>query len=426
MPKLAKEMGALAVRRLTKPGRYAVGGVAGLCLFVGDNIDTRTGQRPRSWILRITPPGRKDRAEMGLGSYPELTLEKAREKAGMWREQVENGIDPRDEVKEAKRKAATEVNRQKTFRVVATEAWTIKKAEFVNEKHAAQWINTLTTYAFPTIGDMLLDDIEVKHVHAVLEPIWTTKTETATRVRERMQHVFLHGRTIGAFTRERNPATLESLGTLLPKAEKLKRRKRRHFPALPWMRMNEFMAELAKEDTIGARCLEFCIITAARSNEGRGATWGEIDLKRKEWKVPANRMNKNNLEHRVPLTADAIDLLKRLPRYDGCDLVFPGPYKHRILSDNTLGKVVNRICAKLDGQPIATPHGFRSSFKDWARNQPNHNDDATELALAHVSTDETRTAYARDELFEVRRPIMNDWMAHIYARKVTKMKKRAA
>ena len=396
MPKKARELSAVEVRRLDQPGLHAVGGVAGLHLQVTD-----TGGR--SWILRATVGNR--RRDIGLGGFPDVPLADARDKARAAREAIAQGSDPVEQKRAARAILAADKAKQLTFDECARRFLESKTKEFANPKHAAQWKSTLDTYASPHIGKLDVDKIEIAHIVEALTPIWTTKTETASRVRGRIESV-LAWATVSGFRTGDNPARWKGgLDIVLPRPTKIAKVK--HHTALPWHDVPAFMPELRKQNGMGARALEFAILTAARSGEVRGATWDEIDLEAKVWTIPAARM-KAKKPHRVPLNDDALRLLATLPRLDGSDMVFPaargGP-----LSDMTLGKVLKSMGVD------AVPHGFRSSFKDWARSSTRFADEVSELALAHVSTDATRAAYARDELLPQRVKLMEAWGAFINA-----------
>jgi len=339
------------------------------------------------------------RREFGLGSYPTVTLEQARARAREVRQQVWQGIDPVAARRDAQGALRTAEAKRVTFDQAAVTCWRSKSKEFKNRKHAAQWLATLKRYASPSIGSLPVDQIELAHVLAVLEPIWETKTETASRLRGRIESV-LSWATVSGYRSGDNPARWKAnLDQVLPKPNKLK--PVRHHAALPWPEVGSFMVELRKRDGMAARALEFAILTAARSGEVRLATWDEIDLDATVWTIPGERM-KAGLTHRAPLSAPALKLLKDLPRFEGSPYVFPaargGP-----LSDMALSAVTRRM--RVD----AVPHGFRSTFKDWCRSSTTFPDEVSELALAHVSSDATRAAYARDELLPKRSHLMRDW-----------------
>ena len=390
MPKKAKELTPLEVKRKTRPGLHAVGGVAGLHLQVSPSGS-------RSWILRVKVGER--RRDIGLGGFPDVPLADAREAARRARQEIRDGIDP-IEARKA-RKAALQAAHAKilTFKEAADLCHAAKSPEFRNQKHRADWINSIKRYANPVIGPMSVADIELAHVISVLKPIWTDRTETATRVRQRIESV-LAWANVNGYRDGDNPARWKgNLEHALPKPSKVK--KVSHFPALHWSEMGAFMAQLRERDGVAARALEFAILTAARSIEVRGATWDEFDLEAKVWTIPGDRM-KAGKPHRVPLSQPALKLLKALPVLEGCPYVFASP-RGRQLSDMAMSQITRRMGVK------AVPHGFRSTFKDWARSSTAYPDEVSELALAHVSTDATRAAYARDELLPKRMRLMRDW-----------------
>lgn len=390
MPVKAKELGPLAVSKLTTPGLYFVGGVAGLALQV-----LPTGGR--TWVLRATMGGR--RRDMGLGGFPDLPLADARTAARKARELIRAGLDPIEEARAAISAKRASAAKDVTFKEATTAYIAAHEASWRNAKHAQQWTNTLATYAEPTIGDLLVRDIELTHVLTILEPIWTAKTETATRLRGRIEQI-LDWATARGHRQGLNPARWRGhLDKLLAKPSKVARVE--HRAALPVEGVGAFMTALRGVDGMGARALEFAVLTAARSGEVRGATWAEIDLKARVWTVPGSRM-KAGREHRVPLSTQAVALLEALPRIEGVDLVFPAP-RNGPLSDMTLTAVLRRM------KVAAVPHGFRSTFRDWAAERTNYPRDAAEMALAHAIGDKVEAAYRRGDLFEKRRRMMADW-----------------
>ncbi|RLA42558.1 MAG: integrase [Gammaproteobacteria bacterium] len=415
MPRKAVELSALAVSRIKKPGSHPVGGVAGLLLRVSN-----TGAR--SWVLRITTGTRVNakgktvqrRRDIGLGGYPDVTLAQAREKARLKREQVEQGIDPIKERKAARRALQDAQAKYLSFGQAAKQCHKIRAAEFRNEKHAKQWINTLTQHAFPILENIPVDEIETAHVHRVLEPIWSEKTETARRVRQRIEAVLRWAYTKKKISRE-NPARWnDNLKELLPAPTKIHRVQ--HHPSLPYPEIAEFLQDLRDRPGKAAKALEFAILTGARSGEVRGATWEEIDVDKKLWVVPGGRIKGGKL-HTVPLCEQA---MKTIGSTQGSGLLFPAP-RGGEMSDMTLSKKIKdmhkaRIAAgkkgyvdpKL-GNRVAVPHGFRSTFKDWCRETTRFPDEVSELALSHVNNDATRAAYARSELLDQRRELMAVW-----------------
>lgn len=394
MARKAKELSALVVGRLTAPGHHAVGGVTGLYLYVNDS-------GAKSWVLRFVI-GTK-RRHMGLGSFADISLAQAREKARAARADISDGIDP----------IAQRIRQIETIRAQHAALKTFKQAtegyldahsdSWKNQKHRAQWKSTLQTYAYPVLGDLSVGDVAQTHVLKVLEPIWKTKNETASRVRGRIETV-LDWATVRRYRSGDNPARWKGhLDKLLPAPSKVK--KVEHHKALPIKDMPRFMEQLRKHEGVSARALEFTILCASRSGEVRGAVWSEIDLDSKVWIIPAERM-KGKREHRVPLTETAIALLKNLPCVDESTLVFASPRGGQ-LSDMALTAVIRRM--KVD----AVPHGFRSTFRDWAGECTNYPREIAEQALAHALESKVEAAYRRGDALEKRRTMMNDWCKFI-------------
>jgi len=275
-----------------------------------------------------------------------------------------------------------------------------KKPSWTNPKHVQQWENTLATYAYPVIGALPVADVGAEHIIEILKPIWSKKSETASRVRMRIENVLNAAKLMGWRSGD-NPAVYKGgLEAVLPPISKVK--KVRHHPAMPFEDARAFMAMLSKRKGISARALEFCILTAARSGEVRHATWDEIDLETDLWIVPAERM-KARREHRVPLSKEAKAILETLPRLANSQLVFPGQ-KGRPLSDMTLSAVLKRMDLK-----HYTVHGFRSTFRDWTAETTHHSSETVEMALAHTISNKVEAAYRRGDLLEKRRDLMKDW-----------------
>jgi integrase len=389
-PKSAKELTAIQVKRLTKPSRHAVGGVPGLHLYVSQS-------GARSWVLRVTVGSK--RRDIGLGGYPEVSLKLAKETAIKYRQMIRDGIDPIIERKAAKAALISAQEKGITFQDAAVRCHAAKSPEFRNEKHRKDWISSLERFAYPIIGKLPIADIELPHIMQVLKPIWHEKTETATRVRQRLETV-LTWAAVSGFRKGENPARWAgNLKEVLAAPSKII--KTQHYRALPWQEIGKFMPKLRSKEGIAARALEFSILTAARSGEVRGMTWNEIDLDEKLWTVPEDRI-KAGRAHKVPLSQDVIKLLKSTPQFYESEYVFSAPRGGK-LSDMALAAVLRRM--NVD----AVPHGFRSTFKDWARSCTAYPDEVSELALAHVSNDATRAAYARDELLPKRARLMRDW-----------------
>ncbi|MBS4038917.1 MAG: integrase arm-type DNA-binding domain-containing protein [Hydrogenophaga sp.] len=390
MARVAKELGALQVQRLTAPGLHAVGGVSGLYLKVAP-----TGAR--TWVLRATVGDK--RRDMGLGGFPSVTLAGAREKAREARLLIEKGTDPILAKQQARSTLIAEQAKHKTFDEAFTAFMDAKGDEWRNAKHRQQWSNTLAAYASPVMGNVLVSDVTQAHVEQVLRPIWRDKTETATRVRQRIEKVLDFARASGWRTGD-NPATWKGrLSELFPKPSKIKTVV--HQRALAPREMHDFMIALRKASGTAARALEFAILTAARSGEVRGATWEEIDLEGGFWTVPGERM-KAGRPHRVPLSADALKLLKALARIKDNNLLFPAP-RGGLLSDMTLTAVLRRM------EVDAVPHGMRASFKTWAGDHTEFPRELVEVALSHTVGDAVEQAYARSDMVERRRVLMNAW-----------------
>ena len=396
MAKKAKELSALAVSRLTETGHHAVGGVAGLYLYVNE-------AGARSWVLR-TMVGHK-RRHMGLGGYPDVPLAHAREKAREARQLIEQGIDPIAQREQARSKLIAQQSSHKTFKEAAEAYIEAHGDSWKNPKHRAQWQSTLERYAFPVAGEMLVQDVEQTHVLKVLEPIWKSKNETASRLRGRIESI-LDWATVRRYRSGENPARWKGhLDKLLAAPKKIQ--KTEHRKAVPVKDAPDFMQALRKMPGTAARALEFAILCASRSGEVRGMIWSEIDLDSGVWTIPGHRM-KAGKEHRVPLSATALKLIKNQPQIVGSDVVFPGT-KGGPLSDMTLTAVMRRM--KVD----AVPHGFRSTFRDWAGDQTHHPRDVVEMALAHVIENKAEAAYRRGDALEKRRNLMEDWSAFLGA-----------
>ncbi|MDC1198887.1 integrase arm-type DNA-binding domain-containing protein [bacterium] len=386
MPKVVRNaLTVKQVQNLRAPGAYNDGG--GLHLVV-------QASGSKQWHLRTTVEGR--RRKFGVGGYPAVQLAEARDRADAMRRQIRDGVDPG--------KKAQNASRAPSFREMAeahhaSNIVTTSK----NGKHVAQWINTLSTYAFPKIGDMPVDQIRSRDVVTVLEPIWLAKSETARRVRQRI-HAVLEAGFVRFDIDRRNP--VDGVHRALPKQPE---GVSRHHPAMPWVDTPAFVSELLQERRRGevARlCLAFLIATATRSGEARGARWDEIDLESRVWTIPAERM-KAGREHVVPLNELAMHVLELArPLAGRSELVFPGQRRVAAMSDMTLLQIMRRA-----NQPY-TPHGFRSTFRDWAAECSDAPREVAELCLAHSVGNAVERAYARSTLLDKRRELMNAWGVH--------------
>ena len=401
MGRQQQRLSALQVSKLTKPGLYGDGG--GLTLQI-----TQGGVK--SWLFRFMMAGKA--YGMGLGPTHTVSLAEARQKALAARKLIIDGINPLAAKKQDKITAALANARMMTFDQCAEAYVAAHKAGWKNAKHANQWTNTLSTYASPTIGHLPVAEIDTGLVVKCLTTIWETKTETASRLRGRIESILGWATTSGYRTGE-NPARWKGhLDNLLATISKASRTK--HHPSLPWQRMNELITVLRTRDGASARAIEFTILTACRSGEVRGAKWSEFDIEKKVWTIPAERM-KAGREHEVPLSEAVLALLKSLP--ESSDFVFPGT-KGQPLSDMSLTAVIRRLNDKdkpnwidANGDGI-TVHGFRSSFRMWAAEATNYPREVAEHALAHQLPDAVERAYQRGSQFTKRASLMADWAAH--------------
>lgn len=400
-------MASLTTKTVEKLVRAGLSGMTndgdGLYLKVG-----RSGSA--SWIFRYKIAGKS--RDMGLGGHLEVSLAKAREKAAEARRLSKSGVDPltiRDEMlerqrleKEAERLAQDAAKAKATpFKDVALDYIATHKAGWKNAKHAQQWENTLTAYAFKVIGDLPTQEIGVEHVLTILKPVWTVKPETASRLRNRIELVLDAAKAKGLRDGE-NPARWRGhLDKLLP--PRVKVRSVKHHSAIPWLELPAFMATLEKAEELSAKALRFTILTACRTGEVLEATWAEIDLVAGIWTIPASRM-KAGKEHRVPLSQAALDLLTALPQVKGNSYVFPGARKARPLSNMAMLMVLRRM--KRDD---LTTHGFRSTFRDWASESTHYPREVCEQALAHSVESAVEAAYRRGDLFRKRQMLMDHW-----------------
>lgn len=396
MPKRSDELSALQVKaRAKKPGLHAVGGVVGLYLQV-----TPTGAA--SWILRATVGDR--RRDIGLGSFPTVTLEGARAAAREAREKIRAGVDPVEERRAARAALIAQRAGAVTFDECARRYIAAHEREW-SAKSVGQWTSSLAMYASPVIGRMLVREIDTADVMRVLEPIWTMKTETASRVRGRIETI-LDWAKVHGYRDGENPARWAGhLKQLLPRKSKIA--KVVGHAALDYREIGDFMSRLRTAEGVAARALELAILCGSRSGEVRGMRWAEVDLDEAVWTIPGERM-KAGKEHRVPLSARAIEVLRLMipaGEVDPQALVFPG-MRGRPLSDMSVAAVLKRMKV-----PV-TVHGFRSTFRTWAAEQTAYPRELCEVALAHTAGSKVEQTYQRGDLFDKRRRLMADWAAY--------------
>ena len=372
----------------------------------GDGLWLRVvTEERRNWLFRYQRQGKG--REMGFGPFPAVSLAEARDKADAARKLLANGADPLEQRREEKAAKQTAKARATSFAEACDAYIASNEAAWRNPKHRYQWRATLD-YACKTIGPMAVGAIETEHVLQVLQPIWTTKPETASRLRGRIELVLSYATARGWRDRNvMNPALWRGhLQLVLPSKRKV--RPVKHLAALPWQEAPVFMRALHEREGAGVNALMFAIYTAARSGEVRLARWDEIDLDGAVWTIPAGRM-KGGKEHRVPLSKPALAILKEMAKLkDGSGLVFLGVKRDVPLSDMTLTAVLRRM-----GRGDLTMHGFRSTFRDWAAEATGHPNHVVEQALAHAIPSAVEAAYRRGDLFEKRKRLMNDWTAFL-------------
>jgi integrase len=385
MARHSNRLTARTVASLKKPGRHA----DGQNLYFKISADGSS----KSWVFLFDVGGRQ--REGGLGSIASVSLAQAREKATEWRSLLAKGIDPLEAKKVGREAEAA----RKTFGQCADELIASKRSEWRNATHARQWTQTLGYYCAP-IWNTPVDDIDTPAVLSVLTPIWGLKTETASRLRGRIEATLDYAKVHKLRTGE-NPARWRGhLALTLPKRQKLDRG---HLAAMPYKDVAAFVASLRESESVQAAALEFVILTAARLGEALGAQWSEIDLAEKTWAVPKTRM-KAGREHRVPLSVRAIEIVERMAAIRTSDLVFPGQRHGR-----PMGQCAPRgLCP-----PGTTIHGFRSSFRDWAGNETSTPREVCEAALAHSVGGAVEAAYRRSDALEKRRPLMDAWAAYV-------------
>ena len=392
MARLSERLSAKRVELAKKPGMYADG--HGLYLRVGP-------VGAKSWVFRYRNNGR--RHDLGLGAYHLVSLAEARKRATEQRRLLRlDGHDPLLTRRAGRDKAKLAAAKAMTFKACAEAYMAAHQAGWRNPKHRGQWTATLNTYVYPHFGDLPVQVIDVGLVMKAVEPIWTEKPETASRVRGRIESV-LDWAAARGYREGENPARWRGhLQNLLAPRSKVRRVE--HYTALPYPNIALFMVDLRKQEGVAARALEFAILTAARTGEVIGARWEEIDVARRLWAVPAERM-KAGREHRVPLSDRAVEIIAEMKKHrlDGQEFVFAGA-RGGPLSNMALLMTLRRM-----GYAALTTHGFRSTFRDWAAERSEFPSEVAEMALAHVVGDKVEAAYRRGDLFEKRRQIMEAW-----------------
>lgn len=381
-----------------KPGLYGDGG--GLYLQVS-SFETK------AWVFRYMMAGRP--RKMGLGDFELVSLKDARKKRDAAYSLVVDGVDPIEERKARKTEQAVEKAKELTFKECAERYIKAHQASWKSPKHAGQWAATLETYAYPVIGNLPVATVDVGLVLKIIEPIWTTKTETASRVRGRIETVLSWARARG-YRNGENPATWRGhLDQLLPARSQVAPVE--HHSALPYAELPPFMAKLRAKEGVSARALEYTILTAARTGDTIGAKHKEIDRSEKLWTIPAARVKgkkgARKRDHVVPLSGRALAILKDIPT-EG-NFVFPGGKEGKGLSNAAMSELLKGMGHAADA---ATVHGFRSTFKDWCMEQTAYGDELSEMALAHTIKDKVKAAYHRGDMLDKRRRLMSDWAAY--------------
>jgi integrase len=362
-----------------------------------------------SWLFRYMENGKAK--SVGLGGYPATTLQVAREEAQKLRNARAGGVDPAAAKQEAIREKKLQVSKAKTFETCATEYVTLSRPSWKNIKHGDQWLNTLTQYAFPVIGQNSINSIETDEIVRILAPIWQKKTETATRLRGRIETV-IDWATVHGWRKGDNPARLKGhLEYLLPR---IRVRPKNHHPSLPYEELPAFMLKLQSQSGMARYALEFLILCASRTGEIVGAKWEEFDLTKKVWTIPASRM-KAGVQHRVPLGARTLKILATIRPFSGKNFVFVGGKKDAPLSTMAMAMLLRRM-----ELTDITVHGMRSSFRNWAGECSGYSYEVCEHALAHRLPDEVAAAYLRSDFIEKRVNLMQDWAKYCLSECATK------
>jgi integrase len=391
---------------------------------------------PRSWILRVKVGDQ--RQPIGLGSYPQVSLAAAREQAARLVLEAKQGVNLKAKKRAVRSSLLSAAAKNKTFKECAEAYMDAHSSDYTSDKHRKQWPATLETYAYPVIGNMLVSDIVMRDVRNVLEQetvvdantkgkLWYVKTETAKRLLGRIKTVLDYA-TVNDYRSGTNPAQWTGfLSTQLPSPKKLQ--KKEHHPAVPYQQIGDFMSKLRANTSLSAKALEFLILTAVRSGSVRQAEWTEVDLDKALWIIPAEH-TKARQEHRVPLQSQAVQLLKSLPKLTGSNLIFPSR-KGTPLSDMAFNQLMRGMRERGELTVEAVPHGFRSTFRDWAAEQTAYPDEIRKAASGHTVGDAVKEAYQRTDLLDKRRNLMNEWAKFLglpsaqNMSKVTKLRSKA-
>jgi len=397
MARLIEKLTPLAVTKTSKAGYYGDG--AGLWLQVSPSLS-------KSWIFRYTKDGQAK--VMGLGSCATVGLKEARDKAKDARLLLQEGKDPlatrQDKAKAIKKAKA----KSKTFAECAD--LFLARKTFNNVKHGKQWRSTLEEYAYPHLGALPVSEIDISDIKEVLDPIWHTKTETASRVQGRIKKIIDYA-IVSGYREKSNPAIWTGyLDSVFDSPKKIK--VVNHLDAMPYAKVNDFLLALRKHDAISAKALEFLILTAVRSDSVRSATWSQIDKKMKIWTVPKAYTKTKKRDHAVPLSKEAMKLLEELPTFDETDLVFPSPTLKK-MSDSTISKLMREMREEKEFKGEGVPHGFRSTFSTWRLECTTYSQELGEFCLMHEVGDSVYQAYQRSNGLERRREIMQDWSSFI-------------
>lgn len=392
------------IRSFKEPKRYSDGG--NLYLVVSD-------AGSKSWSFMFTRLG--ERRELGLGGYPDLSLAEARQKAIEYRKLLSQGLDPYEQKRAEARERERQARLKRTFEWCAREYIRHRQVEWKNPKHIAQWSSTLERYAFPVIGSLDVSEIRINHITDILDPIWAEKVETASRLRGRIENILDWAKVRGHRDGENPAAWRGNLSMVYSPKSAI--RKVQHHPALPYVDIADFVADLRDRESVSAKALEFLILSAGRTGEVICADCAEINRDAALWTIPASRM-KSGVQHVVPLSKRALQIIEEMGRQGSSPFVFPGANRQLPMSNMAFLQLLKRM-----GRTDITVHGFRSSFRDWAADLTEYSNQVIEKAIAHT-VGGVEAAYRRGDLLEKRRRLMDDWADYVEGeRSVIKVRK---